>query len=43
MVVGLKELCNESIILSHVLNANSDDTVVDTGIINISLVIHERI
>jgi len=41
-VVGLKELQNESRILPHVLNADSDDTV-DTKIINISLAIQETI
>ena len=37
-VIGLKELRNESRILHHVLNANSNDTI-DTGIANISLAI----
>ena len=41
-VVGLKELQNESIIVPHVLNADSDD-MVDIGMTNISLAIHVRI
>ena len=40
-LVELKELRNEFRILPHVLNVDSDDTV-DTGITNISLVIHEK-
>jgi len=40
--VGLKELQNESRILPHVLNADSNDTI-DTRITNIFLATQERI
>ena len=41
-IVELKELRNESRILSHILNADLNDTT-DIGMINISLAIQEEI